>query len=196
MISYITWKIIDLNFTNVVILTASWIWYDIWINELIYSKLGLEDEVYMHIYHQKTENSEGLFWFLEKNEKKVFGELIKIPWIGWKVAMQILSLWVERFVLAISNGDSNTIEWIKGIWKKMAEKIILEMKNKDFWINLSSKENILKANSLSPDLHSSIKSTLSNMWYNPKDIDRVLNELPEWISGASEVIPYVIRNLS
>jgi hypothetical protein len=34
------------------------------------------------------------------------------------------------------------------------------------------------------------------MWYNPKDIDKVLNELPEGISGASEVIPYVIKNLS
>jgi hypothetical protein len=54
----------------------------------------------------------------------------------------------------------------------------------------------LKANNLSPDLHSSIKSTLTNMWYNPKDIDRVLAELPEWISWVSEVIPYVIKNLS
>ncbi|MDR1945196.1 MAG: hypothetical protein LBQ59_03890 [Candidatus Peribacteria bacterium] len=45
----------------------------------------------------------------------------------------------------------------------MAEKIILEMKDKDFGINLSSRENILKANNLSPDLHSSIKSTLANM---------------------------------
>lgn len=196
MISYITWKIIDLNFTNVVILTTLWIWYDVWINELIYSKLALEEEISLHIYHQQTENSEALFWFFEKEEKKMFSELIKIPWIGWKVAMQILSLWIERLFLAIKSGDNKTIEWIKWIWKKMAEKIILEMKDKDFWINISSRESILKANSLPPDLHSSIKSTLANMWYNPKDIDKVLNELPEGISGASEVIPYVIKNLS
>jgi len=78
----------------------------------------------------------------------------------------------------------------------MAEKIILEMKDKDFGINLASRENILKATNLSPDLHSSIKLTLVNMWYNPKDIDRVLLSLPENLNGAGEIIPYVIRNLS
>jgi Holliday junction resolvasome RuvABC DNA-binding subunit len=110
--------------------------------------------------------------------------------------MQILSLWVSRLLLAISTNDNKTIEWIKWIWKKMAEKIILEMKDKNFWINISSKENVLNANNLPSDLHNSIKSTLSNMWYNPKDIDRVLSELPEWVNWANEIIPYVIRNLS
>jgi hypothetical protein len=45
-------------------------------------------------------------------------------------------------------------------------------------------------------LHSSIKLTLVNMWYNPKDIDRVLVSLPENLNGAGEIIPYVIKNLS
>jgi Holliday junction resolvasome RuvABC DNA-binding subunit len=78
----------------------------------------------------------------------------------------------------------------------MAEKIILEMKDKDFWINIHSKENIYKTDNLPPNLHSSIKSTLANMWYNPKDIDRVLWELPDEMVEASKIIPFVIRNLS
>ena len=196
MISYITWKIIDLDFNSVIVFTNSWIWYEIWINELTYSKIALEEEISMHIYHQITENNESLFGFLEKEEKKIFSELVKISGIWWKVAMQILSIWTERFVFAVKSEDNKTIEWIKWIWKKMAEKIILEMKDKDFGINISSRENILKANNLSSDLHSSIKSTLANMWYNPRDIDRVLSELPEWVSWAAEIIPYVIKHLS
>lgn len=196
MISYITWKIIDLDFTSLTILTASWVGYEVWINELTYAKLALEEEVELFLYHQKTENSEALFGFLEKDEKRVFSELIKISWIGGKVAMQILSLGVPRLLLAISSQDNNTIESIKWIGKKMAEKIILEMKDKDFGINIASRENILKATNLSPDLHSSIKLTLVNMWYNPKDIDRVLVSLPENLNGAGEIIPYVIKNLS
>jgi hypothetical protein len=54
----------------------------------------------------------------------------------------------------------------------------------------------LRANNLSPDLHFSIKSTLANMWYNPRDIDRILANLPEWINQANEIIPFVIKNLS
>jgi len=48
------------------------------INELIYAQLTQEQEVEMFIYHHKTENSEMLFGFLEKNDKQVFSELIKI----------------------------------------------------------------------------------------------------------------------
>lgn len=196
MISYIKWKILDLDFSNITVLTDSWIGYDIWINELTYSKIWINEEVELYIYHQITENNQALFWFIEKYEKKVFSELLKISWIWWKWAMQIMSLWVERLLFAINSNDSKTIEWVKWIWKKMAEKIIIELKDKDFWINISSKENIVKASNLSSTLHTSIKSTLSNMGYNPRDIDRILNELPDWMNEALEIIPYIIKELS
>ncbi len=196
MISYLKWKVIELDFLSVTILTSGWVWYSVGINELTYSKLWLESEVEIYIYHHITENNESLFGFIESEEKKVFTELIKISGVGWKVAMQILSLWVERLILAISWEDNKTIEWIKWIWKKMAEKIILELKDKNFGINLSNRNTTLKANTISADLHSSIKSTLTNMWYNPRDIDNLLLDLPEWIKNVWEIIPYVIRKLS
>lgn len=196
MISYITWKIIDLDFTNISVLTAGWVWYNIWINELTYSKLVLNSEVALFVYHHITEWHQSLFGFIEKEEKKVFTELIKISWVGWKVAMQILSIWIERLVMAIEWEDNKTIEWVKGIWKKMAEKIILELKDKDFGINLSNRDTISKANSIPWDLRTSIKSTLTNMGYNPRDIDRVLSQLPDDMKDAWNIIPYVIRELS
>lgn len=196
MISYITWKIIDLDFTNMTILTNSWVGYEVLINELTYSKLATMEDVELFIYHYKTENSENLFWFIEKEEKKVFGELIKISWIGWKVAMQILSLWIERLIMAIKWEDNKTIESIKWVGKKMAEKIILELKDKDFWVNIYNKESIKKANTIDSTLHSSIKSTLTTMWYNPRDIDQVLSNLPEGVSETKDIIPYVIKSLS
>lgn len=196
MISYLKWKIIEIDFTNVSILTPGWIWYSVGINELTYSKLCLEAEVEMYIYHNISEWHQALFGFIEPEEKKVFSELIKISWVWWKVAMQILSLWIERLVLAIQWEDNKTIEWIKWIGKKMAEKILLELRDKDFWVVLSNSDTIKKANSISWDLHTSIKSTLTNMGYNPRDIDKILFELPEWMENAWEIIPYVIRELS
>ncbi len=196
MISFIKWTILDLSFTNALVLTSSGLGYDILINELTYSKLTLDEETSLYLYHHKTENSENLFWFLDLSEKKLFSELIKISWVWWKVAMQILSLWKERLVLAISNEDNKTIESIKGIGKKMAEKIILELKDKDFGISFSSSENYVKANTIDPNLHTSIKSTLTNMGYNPKDIDKELSSLPEGIDTAWDIIPYIIKSLS
>jgi Holliday junction DNA helicase RuvA subunit len=192
MIAYISWKIIDLDFHNITILTSGWVWYDIWINELTYSKISLDTNENMYIYHHITENNQSLFGFISLEEKQIFTNLIKISWVGWKVAMQILSLWIERLIWAIKSEDKKTIQWIKGIWKKMSEKIIIELKDKDFWIQIENNVN----NIIDVDLFHSIKSTLTNMWYNPKDIDKTLNELPEWISEASDILPYVIKQLS
>lgn len=197
MISYIKWKIIELEFNYVTILTNSWVWYEIWINELIYSKLALEEETELFIFHHKTENSEWLFWFIEKNEKKVFSELIKISWVWWKVAMQILSLWVEKLISSAKNSDNKTIETIKWVWKKMAEKIILEFRDKDFWIEILSKKTEKQEKIfIEEDLFTSIKTTLVNMWYNKNDVEKILQNLPEDLTDAWAIIPYAIKNLS
>jgi hypothetical protein len=34
------------------------------------------------------------------------------------------------------------------------------------------------------------------MWYNPRDLDKILWELPDWMTNASDIIPYVIKELS
>ncbi len=196
MISYLKWKIIELDFLSLTVLTSGGVWYSVGINELTYSKLWVDSEVWMYIYHHITEWNQSLFGFTELEEKKVFTELIKISWVWGKVAMQILSLWIERLVIAIKNEDNKTIESIKWIWKKMAEKIIIELRDKDFGINFSSSETVKKANTISWDLHTSIKSTLTNMGYNPRDIDRLLSVLPEWMDNAGDIIPYIIKELS
>lgn len=196
MISFISGKVIDLDLTNISVLTSGWVWYNIWINELTYSKLSMDSEVSIYVYHHITEWNQSLFGFINKEDKKVFSELIKISGIWGKVAMQILSLWIERLVIAIEWKDNKTIEWIKWIWKKMAEKIILELKDKDFGIVIWDSDVVKKANTISGDLRTSIKSTLTNMWYNPRDIDRVLSTLPEDMTDAWNIIPFVIKELS
>ncbi len=196
MISYITWKIIDIDTNSVVILTNSGVWYEVIINEITYSKIYSLEETELFLHHQISENFESLFGFVELNEKKVFRELIKISGIGWKVAIQILSLWVDRLINAVSNEDNKTIESIKWVWKKMAEKIILELKWKEFWIEVKNYEKHKENINLDKDLVDSIKYTLTNMWYNLKDVEKVLRELPENYSDASSIIPFVIKELS
>jgi len=175
-----------------------WVWYEVFINEIIYSKLAIKEDSELFIYHHRTENSQNLFWFIEKDEKNIFTELIKISGVGWKVAMLILWLWINRLLEAISYEDNKTIESIKGIGKKMAEKIILELKDKDFGIDIWNKNSSEKTqnNFTDKDLFNSIKDTLVNMWYTSKDIEKTLNNLPKWMSEIGEIIPYIIKELS
>ena len=196
MISYLKWKIIELDFLSLTILTNSWVGYNVWINDRIYTFVSMNTEVELYIYHHITEGNQSLFGFVEISDKKVFKELIKIWGIGWKVGMQILSLGIKRLVNAVAMKDNKTIESIKWIWKKMAEKIILELKDKDFDIVITKDWWKELWKNLSSSLYNSIKTTLTNMWYNSRDIDRVLLDLPEWMDDVGKALPYVIKKLS
>jgi len=192
MISYLHGHIIELDFNTITIMTSGGVWYQVWISERNYVGLSLEQTIEMPVYHHITEWNQSLFWFSDISEKSIFTELIKISWIGGKVAMQMLSLGASRLVWAVQSGDNKTIESIKGIWKKMAEKVILELKDKDFIISwVSETGSPVKVSST----HGDVVATLVNMWYESSDIERVLSQLPEEMKDLGEIIPYVIKNI-
>lgn len=197
MIWFIKWEIIEINNSNIIILTKSWIWYEIIINDLIYSKLIKDKETSLFIYDYKTENSQSLFWFIESEEKNLFKELIKISWVGWKHAMNIISLWIDKITEAIFMWNKEVLESVKWVWKKMTEKIILDLKDKDIIksYNLNNPWEKFKNNWVLENKKDIIDS-LVNMWYNSFDIEKVLKELPEEIKDMWNIIWYVIKKLS
>lgn len=200
MLSYIKWNIKNIEINSIIVLTESWVWYEIIINELIFAKIHDKDEIEMFLFHNITENWQTLFWFLEYEEREFFKELIKISWIGWRVAQTILSLWLSRLKTAILEADKKTIESIKWVWKKMAEKIVLELSDKEivknFVIeNTLSKEKVKNISSIESSLKQEIISTLTLMWYNSKKVEEVLSNLPDWLNDAQSIIPYVIKNI-
>lgn len=191
MISYLYGQIIELNFNSITIMTTGGVWYEVWISELSYASLSLEQTIEMPIYHHITEGHQALFWFLDSSEKAIFTELIKISGIGGKVAMQMLSLGASRLVGAIESADNKTIEWIKGIGKKMAEKVVLELKDKQFSIAGTTETGSKPVSSDFAD----VLATLVNMWYDRNNVEKMLSDLPEGMSWIGEIIPYVIKNI-
>jgi len=205
MIAYLKWKIIELDFNKVVILLNSWVWYEVLISELVYSNLQGLEEVELFIYHHRTENSQLLFGFVEREEKQIFEELIKVNWVGWKVALNILSIWIKRLIESIKTADNKTIESIKWIWKKWASKIILELKDSDIIKSYTSMNNTgskftntweVTGNwNISPEKYQDVINTLVAMWYKKEDIEKTLANLPESLGSINDIIPFVIRNI-
>jgi len=82
----------------------------------------------------------------------------------------------------------------------MAEKIVLEMKDKDFianfYVSNTSQKSSPEQTSLPPTLLENIKSTLQNMGYNPRDIERKLAEVPVDFQTVEQILPFMIRELS
>jgi len=196
MLSYIKWEIKYIDSNSVILLTESGVWYEIIINELIYSNIYNKSKIELFLFHNITENSQNIFWFLEIDDRKFFKELIKISWIWGKVAILILSIWKNKLVDAILNDDLKTLQSIKWVGKKMAEKIILEFKDKDFIItNKYNIQNNIEKNALQNETKKQIIFTLNNMWYNSKQVEEILNNLPIWIDNIDDIIPYIIKNI-
>ena len=200
MIAFLKWEIIELDYSKIVILPASGVGYEVLINELIFAKIWDKKEIELFIYHHRTENSQLLFWFVDKEEKQIFEELIKVNWVGWKVALNILSIWLTRLVDAITAADNKTIESIKWIWKKWASKIILELKDSEIIkkysdISWNDKSEIKTKNINISQKHQDVINTLVAMWYKKEDIEKTLANLPESIDSINDIIPFVIKNI-
>lgn len=90
-------------------------------------KTGLECTVYTEL--SVTQDDVRLFGFYSKEEKNMFRKLTSVSGVGGKMALQILSSAdVGTLAVAIVSGDSATISKVKGIGKKTAERIILELR--------------------------------------------------------------------
>ena len=201
MIAYLKWKIIDLNENKLIIFVNDWIGYDVFINEKTFFELKGNKQASLFIYHHITETNQSLFGFLKKEEKQIFEELIKISGIWGKVAIQILNLWINNLSNAIANEDKKMIESIKWIGKKMAEKIILELKDKDFVQNISfyspkNSQEEASEHKIEKTLKQDITSTLTNMGYSKIAIEIALTKIPENLETIEEILPAIIKELS
>jgi Holliday junction DNA helicase RuvA len=88
-------------------------------------------EAALHIHTQVSEDQIALFGFLEREEKRLFERLITVSGVGPKLAIKMLSgLPVERTVQAIRGQDHAQLTRIPGVGKKLAERLVVELKDK------------------------------------------------------------------
>ena len=87
--------------------------------------------VCLYTYMSIREDAVELFGFYTLEELSVFKMLITVSGVGPKAAMSILSLLSpEKFAVAVSSGDSKALSKANGVGKKIADRIILELKDK------------------------------------------------------------------
>ncbi len=114
------------------IVEAGGVGYDVAISIPTFTALPAEgSEVSLHIHTQVREDLLALYGFLDLNEKRLFERLITVTGVGPKLAVTILSgLNPERTVAAIRGQDHATLTHIPGVGKKLAERLVVELKDK------------------------------------------------------------------
>ncbi len=95
------------------------------------SSLKIGEEAFLYTYMNVREDAVELFGFGDNAELNCFKMLLSVNGVGPKAALSILSdLSPQGFALCVAGGDSKVLTRSQGIGKKIADRIILELKDK------------------------------------------------------------------
>ena len=151
MIAYLKGNFIHKS-PAVVLVEVNGIGYEVQISLNTFSKIqGLEKGV-LHTSLLIREDAHILYGFFDVAEKEIFQMLIGVSGIGSSTARVMLSyMKPDELARAIVQGDTRTLEGIKGIGKKTAERVVLELRDKLAKQPLESNISPLKNNTLQQD---------------------------------------------
>ncbi|MFZ0338260.1 MAG: Holliday junction branch migration protein RuvA [Terracidiphilus sp.] len=114
------------------IVEAAGVGYDVAISVPTFTALpSVGAETALHIHTQVSDDQIALFGFLDREEKRLFERLITVSGVGPKLAIKMLSgLSAEHTVQAIRAQDHAQLTRIPGVGKKLAERLVVELKDK------------------------------------------------------------------
>lgn len=159
-------------------------------------KLG--DEVNVYTYLAVREDAMDLFGFATLNELDTFKLLITVSGVGPKAAISILSeLTPDRLAICIASGDAKSITNAKGIGKKTAERVVLELKDKMGAVSIGETATVvsnLSNVSTSSNAGEAIEA-LVVLGYSQSDASVVVGALDKSLS-VDEMIRHGLKQLA
>lgn len=131
MIGYVKGKILSLTPESALIETASGVGFEMLISNSAFSGLSSADEGAVYTYMQVKEDGIALYGFSSPEEKEMFIKLIAVSSVGPKLGIAVLSAMnLADIAAAIATSDVKRLSSVKGLGKKTAERIILELREK------------------------------------------------------------------
>ena len=130
MIAYLRGKVLTTT-AETVILDVNGVGYEVYCTGSVFRKLTIGAVTEIFTYLQVKEDGMTLFGFDTPQEKELFLKLISVSGVGPKMGISILaSLTADEFAIAVATADTKRLSKVKGLGKKTAEKIILELHGK------------------------------------------------------------------
>ena len=175
---------------KMLILLVGGVGYQVTVPSRLQFEQGSENALFIHTHVR--EDTLALFGFSKREELDFFELLITVNGIGPKMAMEILNEPVENIQNAIFSGNIGALTKISGVGKKLAERLVLELKGK---VDPSGPEVLNVATTSHSKLDEDAVSALETLGYKRNHIARVLTELPEEATSTEAVIRYFLQKV-
>ncbi|MBD3582377.1 Holliday junction branch migration protein RuvA [Flavobacterium selenitireducens] len=193
MIAHIQGRLVEKTPTEVVI-DCNGVGYQINISLHTYSLLPASENIRLYTYLQIKEDGHTLFGFMEKSEREIFKLLLSVSGIGAGIARTMLSsLEPKQIIHALASGDVGTIQSIKGIGGKTAQRAILDLRDKVLKVYDLDEVSVSANNTNRDEALSALEVLGFNKKLAEKAVDKVAKENP----GASveAIIKSALKNL-
>jgi len=193
MIHHLKGQLIEKTPTYVVI-DCNGIGYYVNISLHTFSLISDSEAINLYTHLQVKEDSHTLYGFAEKSEREIFRLLISVSGIGTSTARTMLSsLQPGEVTEAIAKGDVPTIQSIKGIGAKTAQRVILDLKDKVLKV-LGDDELFVSQNNTNKE---EALSALEILGYNRRQagkvVEKILKDDPE--STVESIIKLALKKL-
>ena len=135
-----------------VIVDVNGVGYELQISLNTYSAISNKENGKLFTYLHITENAQTLYGFHDLEEKELFLQLISVSGVGASTARMMLSgLKPDEIIRSIVNNNTRQLESIKGIGRKTAERITLELKDKLNRLQTNQPESAYSLNTVESD---------------------------------------------
>ena len=159
----------------------------------LYEKVIEGVEFHIFTYTFVREDRLELFGFGSLREKKLFVHALDIPGVGPRTALNLSSIPMNVLLHAVENEDARTLSAVKGIGKKMAEKLLVELQS------LAEKGILVaetgSAYALPAEVDEDALEALANLGYDRRSILRKLKEVPHDLQTTEARVRHVLQTL-
>ena len=193
MIAHLQGKLVEKSPTQVVI-DCGGVGYHVNISLHTYSLLPTTDFIKLFTHLQIKEDSHTLFGFVEKSEREIFKLLLSVSGIGASIARTMLSaLDPKQITNAIASGDVVTIQSIKGIGSKTAQRVILDLKEKVLKLYDLDEVSISQNNTNRDEALSALEVLGFVRKASERIVEKIIKDAPE--SSVEYIIKQALKNL-
>lgn len=193
MIAHIQGKLVEKTPTEVVI-DCNGVGYHINISLHTFSLLPKTDFIKLFTHLQIKEDSHTLFGFVEKSEREIFKMLLSVSGIGASIARTMLSsLEPKQIIQAIAVADVVTIQSIKGIGSKTAQRVILDLKDKVLKLYDLDEVSMFQNNTNRDEALSALEVLGFIRKTSERVVDKIVKEDPT--ASVESLIKQALKNL-
>lgn len=193
MIAHVS-GIVAEKFNSSVIVDVHGLGYEVAVAAGDYERALLNEEVKFYTYHHIREQSQELFGFSSLAAKKLFEMLITVQGVGPKAGLSILSLGESETVRnALANGDVAFITKASGVGKRIAERVVVDLKDKVGLPLRGDVNNVGLAETI--NYSDEALEALMALGYNLADATKALEGVPMDLSTADRVTQALKINL-